>query len=242
MKVIILSAGIGSRLKPLTANVPKSMLLIDSNTTVLERTINIINNNIKNAEIIIVNGFCKDKINDCVAKYSNCKTIHNPFFRITNSISSLWFAREFMDDDTIFINADVIVEERLFRYMLTKKDSFVLYDSSIGDMADYKVSVKDGEIVVMSKDLNKFSGEYVGITKLTKEDTIKLRRKIESMVKDEMVNEWYETAMVDMIFTENFKLKAVDACDYSWTEIDNVNDLIKAKEIFKFDSLKEGNK
>ena len=232
MKIIILSAGIGSRLNPLTKNVPKSMLLIDNNTTVLERTIEIINKNI-DTEIIVVTGFCKEQIEKSVLNFTNCKTINNPFYRITNSIASLWFAKDEMDDDTLFINADVVIEEELLKYILKiKEDSFILYDSSIGVEADYKVIEKNGNVVVMSKELNKFSGEYVGITKLSKADSIKLRNKVERMIDNELFNEWYETALVDMIFTEDFRLKAIDVSDFHWTEIDNVNDLIKAKEIF----------
>ena len=142
-----------------------------------------------------------------------------------------------MDDDTLFINADVVIEEELLKYILKiKEDSFILYDSSIGVEADYKVIEKNGNVVVMSKELNKFSGEYVGITKLSKADSIKLRNKVERMIDNELFNEWYETALVDMIFTEDFRLKAIDVSDFHWTEIDNVNDLIKAKEIFCYEN------
>lgn len=236
MKVIILSAGIGSRLNPLTKSIPKSMLLMDNNTTVLERTINMINKH-TNSEVIVVTGYCKDQIEGCVSKFDNCKTVHNPFYRITNSISSLWFAKEEMEDDLIIINADVVVEENLFKYLLeVESEAFVLYDSSIGSEADYKVSEKNGEVIVMSKELKSFSGEYVGITKLNKSEAIKLKDKIERMILNELVNEWYETALVDMIFTESFKLDAVDVAKYNWTEIDNVNDLIKAKDIFRLEN------
>lgn len=241
MKVIILSAGIGSRLSPLTKTVPKSMLLIDDNTTVLERTIKMINNLLE-TEIVIVTGFCNKQIETLASKYDNCKTIYNPFYRVTNSIASLWFAREYMNEDVIIINGDVIVEIELFKYMLSiKNKSFVLYDSSIGSEADYKVLEKNGQIIVMSKELTEPSGEYVGITSLQQKDAVQLMKKIETMISNEQYCEWYETAIVDMIFTENFEIKAVDVSKYNWTEIDNINDLIKAKEIFKYDSHARGN-
>ncbi|CEN25983.1 phosphocholine cytidylyltransferase family protein [Paraclostridium sordellii] len=231
MKVIILAAGIGSRLKPLTANVPKSLLMIDNNISVLERTLTIINKNCE-AEVVVVTGYCKDQINKCISKFNNVKSVHNPFYKITNSISSLWFAKEYMDDDVIILNADVILEERLFKYLVNiQSDASVLYDSSIGHEADYKVYESNGKVVVMSKDIDRFSGEYVGVTKLKRKESIKVMKKIEKMIDNELFNEWYETALVDMIFNDNLKLDAIDVCDYSWTEIDNVQDLIKAKEI-----------
>lgn len=235
MKVIILSAGIGSRLSPLTKNVPKSMLFIDDNTTVLERTINMINK-LLDTEIVVVTGFCSEQIENLVSKYDNCKTIYNPFYRVTNSIASLWFAKEYMDEDVIIINGDVVVEKELFKYILNiKEKSFVLYDSSIGADADYKVLEKNGQVVVMSKDLKETSGEYVGITVLQQKDSVKLIKKIKAMISSEQYCEWYETAIVEMIFTEKFSINAVDVSKYSWTEIDDINDLMKAKEIFNYD-------
>ena len=236
MKVIILAAGIGSRLKPLTQNVPKSLLKIDNNENILERNINLINKYC-DTEIVVVGGYYYDKIEACISKFNNCKLLYNPFFRITNSISSLWFAREEMNDDLIIINADVIVEEELFKYIVDLKEkACVFYDSSIGDEADYKVVQKNGNVLVMSKELEESSGEYIGISKFSKQESEKLRKKIDYMIGQELVNEWYETALVDMVLNDNFNLKAIDVCKYQWTEVDNVNDLLKAKEILFFDN------
>lgn len=233
MRIILLAAGIGSRLKPLTQNIPKSLLKVSQGETVIERTLNMINRNL-NCEVIVVTGFNKDKFSDIVNRYDNCKMINNPFFRITNSISSLWFAREYLDGETIIINADVVFEENLLKMILNiKKNAVAFYDSSISINADYKVAQQDGKVIVMSKELNEFSGEYIGITKFSKEAIIKVKNKIEDMVNNELFNEWYETALVDMIFNDNFILEAVDVEEYQWAEIDNVNDLIKAKKIMK---------
>lgn len=238
MKIIILAAGIGSRLKPLTKNTPKSLLYIDGDITALERTINMINRNC-DAEIIVVTGYYREKIENTVSKFKNCRTINNPFYRITNSIASLWFAKEELHDDIIIINGDIILEEKLFKHILTiKEPSFILYDSSIGNEADYKVAEEDGKVIVMSKELKRFSGEYVGVTGLCRSEAEKVLWKIEKMIDDELFNEWYETALVDMIFNDRFNLEAIDVCDYRWTEIDNVNDLIKAKEIISYEKLK----
>lgn len=238
MKIIILAAGIGSRLKPLTQKVPKSLLVIGNEKMVLQRNIEMIKKNC-DAEIVVVTGYYSEKIDQCIEGICKCKAVYNPFYRITNSIASLWFAKEEMNDDLIIMNADVVVEEKLFKYILNIKDeACVLYDSSIGDGADYKVAEKNGQVVVMSKELNDFSGEYVGITKFSKNNAIKLSKKVEEIIESELFNEWYETALVDMIFNNNFKLRAIDVNEYNWTEIDNVNDLLKAKEILEYEKDK----
>ena len=59
------------------------------------------------------------------------------------------------------------------------------------------------------------------------------------MLNKGLYNEWYETALVDMIFNNGFILEAIDISEYQWTEIDCVNDLLKAQKIFKSDLDKD---
>ena len=55
--------------------------------------------------------------------------------------------------------------------------------------------------------------------------------EVNSMVNKGYYDQWYENALVQMIFMHNFKLKYFDVCDYHWTEVDNVDDLLNAKQI-----------
>ncbi|NFH90633.1 phosphocholine cytidylyltransferase family protein [Clostridium botulinum] len=236
LNIIILAAGIGSRLNPLTQNTPKSLLRVEKSQTVLERTIKIINKNCK-CNIIVISGYMNHKISELQLS-DNCNVVFNPFFRITNSISSLWFAKEYMNEETVVINADVIITDKLFQKILeTDNYATTFYDSSIGDNADYKVSVANDKVIVMSKELKEYDGEYIGITKFSKLASIEVKDKIDSMVKNEVLNEWYETALVDMIFNDDFQLSSCDVSDYEWAEIDSINDLIKAKKIIEFDKI-----
>lgn len=239
MKIILLAAGLGRRLKPLTDICPKGLLKISDNISVIDRTVEMFNNNCE-CEIIVVTGYKRIKFEEVLSKYNNCKIINNPFYRVTNSIASLWFAREYLNDEVIIYNSDVIVEENLLKVVLkTSSDAAVFYDSSIGMEADYKVVADNGKVILMSGELSNFSGEYVGITKMNKNMAGELKRKIENMVNDELYNEWYETAIVNMIFEKQFAIDAIDIAPLEWTEIDNINDLIKAREIItKFKILK----
>jgi choline kinase len=236
MRVIILAAGIGSRLKPFTENTPKGLFRLGKEVTILERMVNLVKRH-SEAEICVVTGFLHERIENLL---SGVSFVYNPFYRVTNSIASLWFAREYLDDDVIITNSDIVVEEALFIDVLKISGAAtVLMDSSKKYDADYKVATYDDRVVIMSKELRTYSGEYAGITKLSKDAALQLRRKIEVMVEEEQIDEWYETALVNMILNDSFVLNCFDISQYQWVEVDTVDDLLAARKIYEIGKIKD---
>lgn len=229
MNYVILAAGMGTRLHPLTKHYPKSLLSIGKGQTLIERMIALIRKFDKPAQIILVLGFKHDEIEK---KISGCKIILNPFYAFTNSIASLWFAKDFLDNDVTIINGDVIISEEIMKKIVgLEKKPIVLLDSSVKKDSDYNVEVNNDLVVVMSKQLSSYYGEYAGITRLDKKAAIALKEQICSMINNGNYNDWYEDGLVQMIFEKEFKLGFLDIADFEWREIDSVNDLLAAKEI-----------
>ena len=235
-RVIILAAGIGSRLKPFTDDTPKCLFKLGKDVTIVGRTVDIVKRNV-DTEVIIAVGFLHEKIESLLSEVT---FVYNPFYRVTNSIASLWFAREYLDDDVIIINSDVVFEEKLFKEILRiDNPATILMDSSKAYSADYKVATYSDRVVMMSKELHTCSGEYVGITKLSKDSAMKLRQKIEAMVKNEQIDEWYENALVHMVLNDNFVLNFCDVSQFQWAEVDTVDDLLTAKMIYETGKIKD---
>ena len=209
------------------------MYKLDKDTTVLERMITLIEEKDKNAHFVVVVGFMADEIKKRLADKKNITFIVNPFYGITNSIASLWFARDYMDKEVTIINGDIVMEKKLVHDVvcLTTNRPYVLVDQSIKNNGDYNVQVLDKSVLVMSKNLDEYFGEYAGVTKLDKQSALKVKRQIEKMVGMEMYDQWYENALVQMIFDDDFKLEFEDISDYKWTEIDCVDDMLLAKQI-----------
>jgi len=231
MKYIFLVAGKGSRLHPLTLKQPKSLFRLDSETTVLQRMVDLIKKNDSEADIIVVNGFMRETIEAAV---DGVTFVYNPFYAVTNSIGSLWFAKEHLDSENVtLINGDIVMEEELVQEVLCKKTDKpkVLLDSSIQTDGDYNVQVNGDKVLVMSKELDTYAGEYAGVTKLDRKSALALRNFIERMVADGMYEQWYENALVQMIFEEDFDLYYEDISNYKWTEVDCVGDMLLAKQI-----------
>jgi choline kinase len=236
MNYIILVAGKGTRLNPLTYNYPKSLYKLgNDNKTVLKYLVDLIKAEDKTANIIVVTGFLAEKISQDV---TNVRFISNPFYAVTNSIASLWFARDYLCSDCVIINGDVVVSKKLMREIITQpvKDPYILLDSSIKKDGDYNVQIHNENVIVMSKELKDYYGEYGGVTLLNSNSAILLKNEIEDMIGEGYITQWYEDALVQMIFRYNFKLGYIDIANYDWTEIDEVNDLVRAQNIYHKDN------
>ena len=231
MKYIFMVAGKGTRLHPLTLKHPKSMYKLDENTTLLQRMVQLIKKYDKDADIVIVTGHMHRAIEEQV---QGVKFVYNPFYEVTNSIASLWFAQEELDaDNVVLIDGDIVMSDELVREVMCKPvdKPLVLVDSSIKTDGDYNVEVSGDQVLVMSKELTNYYGEYAGVTKLDHDSALKMREEMDEMIEEGFYDQWYENALVQMIFKNDFKLYYTDISNYEWTEVDSVNDLLLAKRI-----------
>ena len=239
MTYIILVAGKGTRLMPLTLDHSKALFRLDGHITLIERTIKLIQEYDEQAKVVIVEGYQHHHFEK---RLSMVNFVYNPFYGVTNSIASLWMAREHLvsDNGVVIINGDVLISKKLMSDVICQpiKKPMVLLDSSIKSNGDYNVEVIGDRVVVMSKDLQSYDGEYAGVTILDSESAIRLSKEIEYMVDHEEYDQWYENALVRMIFSQDFVLYYKDICEYEWTEVDDVNDLVHAKRIYHEETYK----
>lgn len=231
MKYIFLVAGKGTRLLPLTLNHPKSMFRLDKDTTLIQRMVNLIKKIDEEADIVVVTGHMHKSIEE---ELEGVTFVYNPFYEVTNSIASLWFARNYLvDENVVLIDGDIVMPEQLMRDVVCRpvEHATVLLDSSIKTDGDYNVEVSGDRVLVMSKNLDRYHGEYAGITKLDYESSKLMLQEMENMIEDGCYDQWYEDVLVQLIFKDDFNLYYTDICDYDWTEVDCVSDLLHAKNI-----------
>lgn len=232
MTYIILAAGKGTNLQPLTLKTPKSLYRLNNDVTVLQKMTRNIRLYDSNAEIVVVAGFMYSVVLKEMEK-DNAVIVRNPFYAQTGSIASLWFARKYLERDNVTIlNSDVVAEDRLFEEIICKttKKPFALIDSSRKN-GKYNVQIEGDSICVMSKSLSDYYAQYASIIKLDAVSARFLAEEVDEMVNQEMYDLLYEDALTQMIFSSDFRLYFKDIAGYKWTEIDTVNDLIHAKEI-----------
>lgn len=233
MTYVILSAGKGVKLQPLTLNHPKSLYKLDDKTTILQRLVRKIREYDEDAEIVVVVGYMYNQIQKELEN-DNVKFVHNPFFSVTSSMGSLWFAKDFLQRENVtIINGDIVTSDNLIKDVVSQHTDypFVLLDSTHKEANKYNVQVQGDLVCVMSKNLTEYVANYASITKLDAVSSRFLLEQINQMVNEEMYNLFFEDALVQMIFQKNFELYYMDIKDYKWTEVDCVDDLLKARQI-----------
>ena len=233
MTYIILSAGKGVKLQPLTLNYPKSLYKLDDKTTILQRLVRKIRKYDAEAEIVVVVGYMYKQIQKELED-DNVKFVHNPFYSATSSMGSLWFAKDLLQRENVtIIKGDIVASDKLMEEIVCQHTDYpiALLDSTHKDANKYNVQVQGDLVCVMSKNLTEFEGNYASITKLDAVSSRFLLEQLNQMVNEEMYNLFFEDALVQMIFQKNFELYYKDIKDYKWTEVDCVDDLLKARQI-----------
>lgn len=233
MTYIILTAGKGENLQPLTLNHPKSLYKLDDKTTILQRLVRKLRKYDAEAEIVVVVGYMYKQIQKELED-DNVKFVHNPFYSVTKSMGSLWFAKDFLQRENVtIVNGDIVTSDTLVQEVICQHTDYpyVLLDSTHKEANKYNVQIQGDLVCVMSKNLTDFAGNYASITKLDAVSSRFLLEQLNQMVNEEMYNLFFEDALVQMIFQNNFELYYKDIKDYKWTEVDCVDDLLKARQI-----------
>lgn len=233
MKVLLLAAGRGTRISRYLSGNPKCTVNI-GDEKLIQYTIKMLNKK-GITDIAMVLGYRADVIKEALKEY-NIKFYYNPFFDVTNSIASAWFAKDFIcNDDILIMNADVFLEEDLIDYILTKKDSPIMYaDGSRKEEADYKFKYKDGILLKYGKELENddISGEYIGIGQFSKEFISEFNVKLEEMINNQQHSVWWENVIYEL--SKNQPIKVEDIAGKFWAEVDYIEDY---ERILKFKGL-----
>ncbi len=236
---VILAAGIGSRLKPITLNKPKCNAIID-NQSILDRQIEAFSSNGIN-EVTIIVGYLSEKVRENGNRISeeydvDIKYVENKIYANTNNMYSLYEAEELLRGENIILcNGDVVVDECVINELTNKKGNYIACQlDSYSDEA-MKVSVEGEYVRGLSKGFSKEESDGVSndIYKLNSYATETLFDKIHYKIKNEQKYDlWTEVAIDQLMCSNKIKIEPHDIGDANWSEIDNVDDLIRADSQF----------
>lgn len=236
MIAVILAAGISSRLRPLTNDLPKSLLLVGG-TPLLQRILNsLYRNHIR--ECVIVTGFHKQKIEDFVKSLAlplNVEFAENPFFATTANNYSLWTAEELVrGKDILLLDADILFDHRLLPPLISSPhpNGLIIRKTNHLEAEEIKVELDDaGNVRRIGKhvDPGVATGESIGIEKF---DAATSEQLFETLDRRKDRNEFYEASFQEII-DSGVRIHAIDSAGLPCMEVDTLEDLAAADELAK---------
>lgn len=219
MKIIILAAGIGSRLgNPF----PKPLTPLKNGKSIMRMQTDNIASMYNIDDVNVVVGFKKELI---MERFPELTYVYNPFFDRTNTSKSLLQAlKKHRDKSVLWLNGDVVFDVKLLNVLnpyINNNESFVAVNTSKVAEEEVKYTLKDGYIDKLSKTVQNGLGEAVGINFISSKDIIKFINRLEEC--DD--NDYFERGLELAIEKDQLKIKAVDISNYNCMEIDFVEDL-----------------
>ena len=151
----------------------------------------------------------------------------NPFYKVTNSIASLWFSREQLDEtqDLLLANADVFWQQDILDLLLADDHKILLLaDSSRRLSGDYFFHCENGILTDYGKDMPEAerTSEYVGIARIQKQEIACFRKQMEQLVHAGDYQLWWENTLYSMIGQKQIPVR--DIAGHYWSEIDVLQD------------------
>lgn len=234
MIAVILAAGISSRLRPLTDEMPKSLLRV-GNTPLLQRILeSLYRNHIR--ECVVVTGFYKEKVQDFVRSLPipiSVRFAENPLFATTANNYSLWSAQTFVrGNDMLLLDADILFDYRLLPPLITSPhgNGLIIRKTNHLGAEEIKVELDDlGDVRHIGKDVTPdvAAGESIGIEKFNAATAAQLFDVLEQRKEH---NEFYEASFQELI-DRGVRIHAVDSAGLACMEIDTIDDLTAADEL-----------
>lgn len=167
MKIIILAAGKGHRLGQ---NIPKALVKLDKDTTILDSQLSAVNNHFKISDIIIITGYKKSLIEN---KYPDLNYIENPRYEFTNTSKSLLYATDnICNEDIIYMNGDVVFDPQILELIINNRDNNLICvnNASVSD-EEVKYSLDENQAIKhLSKSVTDPLGEAIGINYIKNKD------------------------------------------------------------------------
>ena len=238
---LVLAAGAGRRLRPYTETLPKALVPVDGETTVLDLTLaNFAEVGL--TEVAIVVGYRKEAVyarkDELEATYGLKLTlIDNDKAEEWNNAYSLWCARDVLKQGVILANGDTVHPVSVEKTLLAARgdgQKIILALDAVKQLADeeMKVITADGQGVrkiTKLMDPATATGEYIGVTLIEPEAAEELADALKTTFERDP-DLYYEDGYQELV-NRGFQIDVAPIGEVKWVEIDNHDDLAKGREI-----------
>jgi choline kinase len=238
LKAIILSAGQGRRLMPLTESTPKCCLMLRGKTLLEHQVETMAANGVD--EIVVVTGFGHRLVENVIDRIRgvSVRTLFNPFYALSDNLGTCWVARNEMKAPFLLVNGDTLFERSTLAHLLSG-DRF--YPITLAtdrkrryDDDDMKISADGEQLKRVGKklDMDIVNGESIGMMIFEQSGAEAFVQKIESLMStSDGLARWYLSAIDELAGMGLVGIRSIR--DLGWCEVDDFADLSNAEKLLR---------
>ncbi|GAA4594875.1 choline kinase [Actinoplanes octamycinicus] len=236
---LVLAAGAGRRLRPYTDTLPKALVPVDGETTIMDISLR----NLAAAgltDVTIVVGYCASAVEERVEAFQNkygvkISLVHNDKAEEWNNAYSLWLARDHFAQGALMVNGDTVHPVSVEQTLLANRGpSILLAVDNVKKLADEEMKTvfdADGQLTKITKlmEPSEAFGEYIGANIIEASAASALADALKTTF-ERNPDLYYEDGFQEYA-NRGGEVRAATIGDLPWVEVDNHDDLAKARDI-----------
>jgi choline kinase len=237
MKAVILAAGVGSRLAPLTNDVPKVLVPVLGRSLLFRQLDHLANAGIRSEDVVIVGGYRIDQLHKQLAEggYKASVIVNDKYQEWTNFYSVLVAESALRGHGFLQLDGDTLLDDKILPKMISASgDGLFAVDTRANlDTEAMKVQQVDGRMTAVSKQLDpaKCAGEYIGVIKISAALSLDYFTELARLAEEGITHEYYEYAVNRLMSRGDRRFAIVDVGDCRVLEIDDLADLRRAEQV-----------
>jgi choline kinase len=241
MDAVIVAAGRGTRMENLTQDTHKCLLPVDGRPIIEYSLKTLKAHGIR--RIFMVTGHFDAQVRQTLGRWV-FKFVENPFYRTTNNMASLWFAREHVEEDFLYMHSDLLYHPKIMTDFLNhpfshaaicmeEKETFLGEEMKIG---------REEDRLILGKELpdERCIGEFIGIAAFRKDGFASFADVMTNILMSGNHNTYFAEAVALASKANHFELAPFTGLP--WIEVDTANDLKRAESAIMPKILEMGGK
>ena len=223
-RAIIMAAGTGSRMRPVTEHTPKPLIRVKG-VRMIDTVIDALHQN-GIFEIYVVVGYLKEQFAGLPAQYPGLCLIENPYYDTCNNISSLYVARKHLEDVIILDGDQIIYDSSILAPEFERSGYNGVWTDN--DTDEWLMTVEDGIVTACSRTGGRGGWQLYSISRWSAADGNRLRRHLELEFEEKQNRQIYWDDVALFCHPEDYRLGMRPMEKGSIVEIDSFQELVEA--------------